>query len=512
MSVFKKFAGQTAVYGVSTIISRLFNFILTPILTKVFPPKIYGVFTIMYGYASIINAILIFGMETTFFRFLNKNEDQKQPVYNNTFICVGFFAVLFLFSCFTFSHQIAEFIYSKPHATPKEYQLYLANFSSYQLYVKCFAFLLFFDAVCTIPFAKLRADGKPFRYSLIKFVSIGTFVAVTLFLVLGIPAIIKYQLPLYSWFTNWYQNGWIGYVFIANLISSSVTALLLLPEFLQIRFKFDKGLFAKMFAYSWPIVVANISFIINENLDKILLGKFLPAGISEIQVGIYGAVCKIAVFLSIFNTAFRLGAEPFFFSHAKNENAKQTYATILHYFVIALVLIFLGLVANIEVLKHFISGHDAKTTALYWSGVPAIPMLLFGYVCLGIYMNLSIWYRLSDQTRFGLYISAIGAIFTIVANIVLIPKFGYMGSAWVSMMAYLIMMVVSYVLGQKHYPIPYNLKRILLYVLSSLVLVWLSFWVFHRNIYIGNALVLGFMGFIYYLERASLKQILSKNN
>jgi len=207
--------------------------------------------------------------------------------------------------------------------------------------------------------------------------------------------------------------------------------------------------------------------------------------------------------------AFRLGAEPFFFSYAKNENAKVTYAKILEYFVIALSILFVALTANIEILKYFIS-RDAKHLAEYWVGLPAVPYLLVGYVCLGIYMNLSIWYRLSDQTRFGLYISLIGAFITIVFNIILIPKFSYMGSAWVSMATYATMMVISYILGQKYYPIPYNLKKILAYLIISILLVFTSFFVFNRNIYIGNAMLIVFVSGIAYFEKKDLMKILKR--
>jgi O-antigen/teichoic acid export membrane protein len=257
-----------------------------------------------------------------------------------------------------------------------------------------------------------------------------------------------------------------------------------------------------MFTYSWPVLVANLSFIVNENLDKIVLKKLLPVNIADGEVGIYGAVCKIAIFISIFITAFRLGAEPFFFSHAKHENAKNTYAIILKYFVIALAVLFVAIIANIEILKFFIRKEE------YWVGLPAVPYLLLGYVCLGIYMNLSIWYRLSDQTRFGLYISVVGAIITIVLNLVLIPKYSYMGSAWVSMLAYFVMMVLSYVLGQKYYPIPYNLKKIAAYLISSTAIVFISFFIFDRNIYIGNALLLAFVAGIAYFEKNDLMKML----
>ncbi|RQO67537.1 polysaccharide biosynthesis protein [Pedobacter sp. KBW06] len=493
MSVLKKFLGQTAIYGLSTVFSRLFNFILTPIYTGKFAAGTYGIFTTMYAYASLINAVLAFGMESTYFRYLNKHEDKKQEVYNNSFLCIAFISVLFLVTGLVFSNPIANYLTDDPK-----------QLADYKSYVQFFIWILFIDAICVIPFAKLRADNKAFKYSLIKFMNIGFFVGFNLLFIYVIPLMIKHQWPMGEWFASWYRGVWVGYVFIANLIASLVTFVLLLPEFLKIQLKFDKELFGKMFSYSWPILVANLSFIVNENLDKIVLSRLLPDSIADHEVGIYGAVCKIAIFISIFITAFRLGAEPFFFSHAKNANAKKTYATILHYFVIALAVLFVGLIANIELLKHFIRKEE------YWVGLPAVPYLLFGYVCLGIYMNLSIWYRLSDQTRFGLYISIVGASITILLNFILIPKFSYMGSAWVSMLAYFVMMVISYVLGQKYYPIPYNLKRILAYLVISVILVILSFWVFNRNIYIGNAMLLVFIAGIAYLEKDELKAILLK--
>lgn len=498
MSVLKKFLGQTAVYGISTVISRLFNFILTPLFTRAYPTSTFGIFTKMYAYASMINAILAFGMESTYFRYLNKHEDKKQEVYNNSFFCIAFVSILFLISGLVFVNPIARYLTAE-----------VSQLADYKLYVRYFIGILFLDAICVIPFAKLRAEDRAFKYSVVKFLNIGFFVGLNLFFIYIVPSIIKHGGPIAEWMASWYRAKWVGYVFISNLVASSITLLMLLPEFLKLQLKFDKALFVKMFSYSWPILVANLSFIVNENLDKIVLSELLPKGVSDAQVGIYGAVCKIAIFMSIFITAFRLGAEPFFFSYAKNANAKKTYAMILHYFVVALALLFVALVANIEILKYFIS-RDAAHIAEYWVGLPAVPYLLFGYVCLGIYMNLSIWYRLSDQTRYGLYISIVGAVITIVMNFVLIPKYSYMGSAWVSMLAYFVMMVMSYILGQKYYPIPYDLRRILAYLLTSVVLVVLSFWVFDRNIYIGNGLLLVFFAGVIYFEKDQLKLILKK--
>ena len=494
MSVLKKFAGQTFIYGVSTILSRLFNFILTPIFTRTYAASAYGILTTMFSYASLISAVLSLGMETTFFRYLNKHEDKKEDVYNNSFFSVLGISVLFLITGLTFTDSITSWLVEGGSAT----------YDDQRLYVQIFVWLLFIDAICIIPFAKLRADNKPIRYSLIKFVNILSFVGLNLFFIYLIPLALKT-----SWgqglFESWYKENWIGYVFVSNIVASILTFLLLIPEFLKLSLRFNTKLFKEMLSYSWPILVANLSFIINENLDKILLGRYL----TDAQVGIYGAVCKIAIFMSIFNMAFRLGAEPFFFSYAKEKNARQTYATILEYFVIALTIIFVGLIANIEILKYFIS-RDKANISEYWSGLPAVPYLLLGYMCLGIYMNLSIWYRLSDQTKYGLYISVIGAVITIAFNVLLIPKYGYMGSAWVSLFTYGTMMTISYILGQKKYPIPYNLTKILTYLLISVVLVFLSFFVFDRNIYIGNGLLLLFVFGIVWNEKKLISMLAKK--
>ena len=499
MSVIKKFAGQTAVYGISTVAGRSLGFLLTPIFIRAYPPGVYGIFGTMFSYASMLNALLAFGMETTFFRYLNKKPDDKLAVYNNSFGVVFTIAVAFLLITLPFINTITEWIKIDAN-TP---------FADYVEYTRYFIGILVLDALCVIPFAKIRADGHPGRYSSIKFINILIFAGLNLIFIYVLPFIINNQLTGSIWMEQWFKGKWLGYVFISNLVASAVTLILLLPELLKLRPKFNWKLFTEMMVYSWPILIANFSFIINENLDKILLGKLLPAKISSVQVGIYSACSKIAIFLSIFVQAFRLGAEPFFFSHAAKKNANQTYARIMNYFIIAVCVIFVALVANIEVLKYFIRGKDAAEIKVYWSGLNVVPVLLFGYVSLGIYMNLSVWYKLSDQTRYGLYISGIGAIVTIIINVLFIPKYGYMASAWASLAAYASMMVMSYVWGQKNYPIPYNLKKNLTYLVTSAILVILSFVVFKRDLIAGNILLLLFLGGAVYAERKELKQLLS---
>ena len=499
MSAIKKFAGQTAIYGISTVIARFLNFFLTPVYVRLYSPKVYGIFSVMYSWASMLNALLAFGMETTYFRYLNKYENDKQKVYNNTFFTVSLIAFTFLLFSFLFVDDIATWI-----------QRGNVNDPDYARYIKYFIYILVADALAVIPFAKLRADGRPIRYSIIKFVNILTFIGLNLLFIFVFPLIIKEGWFGTEYLIGWYKEGWVGYVFVSNLIASLVTLLLLTPELLKLTFRYDAFLLKEMLVYSLPVLIANISFIINENIDKIFLGQLLPAEIAEQEVGIYAACYKIAVFLSIFINAFRLGAEPFFFSQSKNKNATETYARIMDYFVIAVSLIFVFLVANIELLKYFIYKEDAGEQALYWSGLRIVPILLFGYVSLGIYINLSIWYKLSDQTRYGLYISGIGTILTVVLNLIFIPKFGYMASAWISLTAYTLMMILSYLWGQRNYPIPYNLKKNICYLLSSICIVFVAFIVFERNLLIGNALFLIFTIVILFRERKEIKLILGR--
>jgi len=499
LSNIKKFAGQTAIYGLSTVISRVLGFLLTPLYVSLYPARTYGVFTVLYSWASILNAMLAFGMETTFFRYLNKSGTDKEKVYNNAFIVVMMLAGLFIMTAFLFSERIAAWMVTDQ----------TTSLADYAQYVKLFILILAVDALAVIPFSRLRAEGRPLKFGMIKIANIASFVGFNLFMLLAVPAIIEKNLMFADYFREWYRPGWLGYVFISNLVASGVTLVLLIPELMKVRFKMDRPLLLDMLNYSFPILIANLSFIINENSDKIFLKELLPESIAEQDAGIYGACAKLAIFLSIFIQAFRLGAEPFFFSHAKNKNSGETYATIMNYFVIAISLIFVGIAANMEILKHFISAKDPIQRELYWSGLKIVPVLLFGYVSLGIYMNLSIWYKLSDQTRYGLYISGVGALMTIILNIVFIPKYSYVASAWISFAAYSTMMILSYLLGQKHYPIPYHVGKAIAYLLSAAVIVTISYQFFDKSLIAGNILFVLFALSAIYVERKDLQKILS---
>lgn len=446
----------------------------------------------------MLNAMLAFGMETTYFRYLQKHDNDRAKVYNNSFIIILFTATLFIIATHLFSENIATWLNNGTYDT------------DYNRYVRYFAWILVADALAVIPFARLRAEGHAIRFAVLKLINILTFVGFNLFFIIAIPWLIEQAGVYPGYFSSWYRDGWVGYVFLSNLIASGLTLLLLVPEITRLRPRLDRKLAMDMLSYSLPVLIANISFIINEHIDKIMIPKLLPGAVGDRDLGIYGAVSKIAVFLSIAVQAFRLGAEPFFFSYSKNENARQTYALIMDYFIIAMVLVMIGITVNIEWLKYFIKGGSPEEQAQYWSGLHIIPILLLNYVLLGIYMNLSIWYKLTDQTRFGLYISGVGAIITIVLNIILIPRYSYVGAVWVTAAAYTAMVATSYFWGQQRYPIPYRVGKNGAYIVAGIIICWLAFDLFDRHLLVGNLLFVSFALATALIERKTLTAIVRK--
>lgn len=497
MSGIKRFLSDTIIYGFTTIVSRLLNFLLTPIfIGKLRAAADYGIFTNMYAWASMVNAVLAFGMETTYFRYLQKIEDKDRgKVFDNTFFVTCVMALLFGVLVVVFTPGIVTW-FGQGQAV-----------EDYKHYVRFFTGILIADALAVVPFAKIRAENRPIRYGLLKFANIFTVISINVFFLFLLPDWMQTSAFWQNIAGNWFRPDWIlGNIFLANLIASVVTLLLLLPELRGLSLRPDPQLIKRMLWYSFPIMVANISFIINEHLDKMMLPRLVPGDTGIQDLGIYGAVAKIAVFLNLFVTAFRMGAEPFFFSYAKNENARKTYAGIMEYFVIVMVIVMLGISANIEWLKDFIKTSDPVQQALYWSALFILPVLLFNYVLLGIYMNLSIWYKLSDQTRYGLYISGIGALITIVLNLILIPKYSYVGAAICTTITYLVMVSVSYYWGQKNYPIPYPVKKIGLYLVAGIALSWAMFSLFDNNVWLSNGLLILFLGTILVSEKKNLQR------
>lgn len=494
MSVIKKFVSDTMIYGLSTIISRMLGFVMTPFFTAKFSTSIYGIFTNLFAIASMLNAVLAFGMETTFFRYLQKVEGDKKKVFDNSFFITLITTVIFLLTVFTFLPPIANWLSQGE------------NTSDYMVYVKLFALIIAVDAVAVVPFAKLRAEGRPIRYGIVKLINILVFIFINLFLLAWLPKLNISSEFFREFSAGWFREGWLGNVFIANFIASAVTLLLLIPQILTFRFRIDSKLIRDMLAYSFPILIANMSFIVNENLDKIMFPRLLPGEQGDADLGVYGAVAKIAVFLNLFVTAFRLGAEPFFFSYSKNENAKKTYAMIMEYFVIAMIIVMVGLCANLDWLKNFIRGGELDRDA-YWSGLFIVPILLFNYVLLGIYMNLSVWYKLSDQTRYGLYISVIGAVITIILNVLLIPKYSYIGAAISTTCTYLVMVSLSYFWGQQNYSIPYKTNKIILYLIAGFLVSWAAY---YSNFWIGNLILILFLAVVAYAEKNNILKILKR--
>lgn len=501
MSLLRKFAGQTLIYGLSTIIARVLNFVLTPLFVNKFPTAVYGVFTNLYSWAALLNNMLAFGMETTYFRFLDRHEGDKRAVFNNSMTVVLITSSLLLLTVLLLKDEMALVL--------SQWLGNGADLNDFKDYILFFVFILVADAIAVIPFARLRAEGKAFRFAIIKLTNILIVVGCNLTLILFVPQLMESGSMSWLHLESWYRPGWLGYVFVSNLIASLFTLLLLLPEIATFRFRIDRPLMVKMVYYSFPILIGNISFIINELLDKmILIPKLVPAEQAATDLGIYGAVSKLAIFLSIAVQAFRLGAEPFFFSLAKNTQAKRIYALIMDYFVILMVLAMVGLTVNMEWLKYFISAGDAVEQAKYWSGLKIIPVLLLSYVLLGIYTNLSIWYKLSDQTRYALYISGIGALVTIGLNLIFIPKYSYVGAAWVTLVAYAVMVLVSYWWGQKNYPIPYNITKNMTYLLVGTAVCWLSFYVLDGDLLWGNLLFLLFLIISCLLEKNKIKDLI----
>ncbi|MGE8428358.1 MAG: polysaccharide biosynthesis C-terminal domain-containing protein [Sphingobacterium sp.] len=477
----------------------MIGFLMTPLYLRKFKDAaVYGIYSNFYAWMSMLNALLAFGMETTYFRYLQKVEPQdKNKVSNNSFFITLATSGILLLSVFVFTRPIAAWF-----ADGGDVELY-------EQYIKYFAFILVADALAVVPFTKLRAEGRPYKYSALKFVNIGITVVSNLFFIIFLPEWVHESAFWADFAGTWFKEGWIGYVFISNLFASVVTLVLLLPELLTFRLKLDGKLLDQMLKYSFPILIANISFIINENLDKMFFPKLLPGEVGIRDLGIYGAVAKLAVFLSLFVTAFRLGAEPFFFSYSKNKNASRTYALIMEYFVILMVIAMVGLTVNLDWLKYFIKGNDSEV-AIYWTGLKIVPILLFNYVLLGIYMNLSIWYKLTDQTRYALYISGIGALITIMLNVWLIPIYSYVGAVLSTTVVYFVMIGFSLYWGQKYYPIPYKMIKITIYLGAGLLISWMSFQVFHSNIWIGNAMLLILLGVTFVLEKNELMNLLRR--
>lgn len=494
----KKLAGQTAVYGLSTIIGRLLNYLLIPLYTRKFMPAEFGVVTEFYAYVSFLLIILTYGMETALFNFSTK-EKNPETVYTTAFISLCASTLVFLIPVFIFVKPLAEIVRHPEHA---EFLIWIA-------------LIISLDALTSIPFARLRQQNRPRRFALIKMINIGVNIGLNLFFIaLCKPAYENSHSPFHNLALHCYlpQIG-VGYIFIINLISSLVALLLLGREIFSVQMVFDPALWKRMMIYALPLMVAGLAGMTNETGDRILLKYLLPADIAESQVGIYGACYRISIIMTIFVQTFRYAAEPFFFSHAKEDDSRNVYADVMKYFVVICAAIFLGTMMNLSWIQGFVG-------KAYRAGLPVVPILLMANLCLGVFFNLSIWYKLNGETRFGAYLTVYGALVTLILNFLWIPTSGffggYMGSAWATLICYASMTVISYYMGQKKYPIPYDLSRILGYLFISLTLFALSKFIHTDSLalelVLKNSLLLTFILIAFRFEKHNLGFFLSKKN
>jgi len=447
----KKLASQTAIYGLSSIVGRLLNYLLVPLHTRVFLPEAYGVVTEMYSYVAFLMIMLTYGFETAFFRFA-RNEEDKASVFSTSLISLTISSLLFFVLCLIFAQPIASTIRYPDHAD----------------YIIWFGLILSTEAITAVPFAKLRLENRPIRFALIKLINIGINVLVNVFFLLICPALLKSDLSAFRDFANSVYNPdfGVGYVFIANLIASLVTFAMLLPDMVKVPRVFNKDLWKRMITYSFPLLIGGLAGITNEMFSRVSLKYQLPEDIAMHELGIFGACYKVAVLMAIFIQTFRFAAEPFFFTQAKDKDAKKLYADVMTWFVIACCFIYIGVLLFMNVVKHFVGEN-------YYEGLSVVPILLMANLFLGIFFNLSIWFKLNDKTHFGAWLAIFGAILTIALNYWLIPLYGYVGASWATLVVYFSMMMVSYFLGQKFYPVAYEIRKVVLYPLSAFLITFL---------------------------------------
>lgn len=456
MAGIKSLVKDTAVYGLSSIVGRFLNWCLVPLYVYNFPTQEYGVVSYLYGFTAVALVILNYGMETGFFRFANR-ESNPERVYTTSLLSVGFTSLLFVVLLTLFRHPVAS-------------ALLLPGDS---LYIWLLGVTVAVDAVCNIPFAYLRYKNKAWLFAGIKLLNVGVNIGLNLFFLLVCPDAMHDCPELVEWF---YEplggNGFgIGWIFVANIISSLVVLICLSPQILGRRYVFSWSLLRRMLGYSWPLLILGVAGILSQNMGQLLIPYLFPGHEEEAtsMVGIYGANMKIAIVMVMFAQAFRYAYEPFIFSQVRGdgEGKKQAYCDAMKYFIIFGLLIFLGVMYFLPILRHFISPD-------YWSGLSVVPILMLAELCFGIFFNLSLWYKLTDRTQWGMYLSLLCFVLMLGLNLWLVPSIGipcgYMGSAWASLISYFVVMLVSYFIGRHYYPLPYQIGRIAVYCLVAGVL------------------------------------------
>ena len=487
MGLYKNLFKQTAIYGLATVIPRMFSFLLVPLYTDLLPKDEYGKVTIIFSWMIFFNVILAYGMETAFFRFYNK-EENKKTVIETSMVSIFWTTLVFLVVALLFRTSLADW-----SGIDSQYITYTI-------------WILALDALVIIPFSKLRATQRPIMYAIIKIGNVLVNLSLSILFLIYLPKLSALN-PTGIVSTFYIENFQVGYIFLANIIASLLTFVVLSPDYVFLKWKFNFSLWKRMMVYALPILVAGIAFAINEQFDKILLSKLLPKNIADSEVGVYSACYKLGLFMVLYRTAYTLGIEPFFFSHASDKNAPQTYAMVTKYFVIFGSFIMLSVIVFADLFKMLMIRNES-----YWVAMKVVPLIILANFCLGIYTNLSVWYKLIDKTYIGAYISIVGAVITLVLNFLLIPSHSYVGSAIATLAAYGSMMLISYYLGNKYYPIPYDFKKIGGYLGLSVLFSVISFYYFRENYFVGIGLLVLFLYFIYHNEKATLMNILKRKN
>ena len=423
----KRLAGETAIYGISSIVGKFLNWMLVPMYTRVLANESdFGIVTNLYAWTALLMVILTYGMETGFFRFINKQEIKfPMRVYATTLFSLAFTTVLFVMLILYALSPVSQAL----------------GYGAHPEYVGMMSVIVAFDAFCSIPFAYLRYQRKAMRFATLKLLNIGLNIALVCFFLLLLR-----------------PEEQVKYIFVANLVTSGVTFLLLVPDMLPgLREKASFALLRQMLRYSFPILILGIAGILNQTVDKILFPfLFDDTDYANTQLGIYGACFKVAVVMVMFTQAFRYAYEPFIFAKHRDSGGTEAYVEAMKYFHIFALVIFLGVMYYLDILKYFVAPE-------YYPGLRVVPIVMLGELCFGIYFNLSFWYKLTDQTQWGAYFSIIGCVTTVAVILCFAPAYGYMACAWASLLSNLLMMLLSYFIGQRRYPIPYDLRTAAFY-------------------------------------------------
>lgn len=456
MAGIKSLAKDTAIYGTSSIIGRFLNWCLVPLYTyKLATTGEFGMVTYLYSWMALLLVILIYGLETGFFRFANdSSQGEPKTIYSTCLASLAISSSLFVAGVLLFLQPVSELFHLGDHPE----------------YIAMTAIIIGMDAFCSLPFAYLRYLQRPIRFAALKLLFIALNIALNLFFLLACPWLLKHYPSTVDWFYN--PAYGVGYILVANVIGTFIVMLALLPEIIRIRWHFQWNLLKRILRYSFPLLILGVAGIMNQTIDKILYPILIKdPTIAMDQLGIYGANYKIAIVMVMFIQAFRYAYEPFIFAQYKaDSNKTKAYADAMKYFIIFGLLIFLGVMFYIDILRYFI---DPR----YFEGLKVVPIVMIAELFFGIFFNLSLWYKLTDRTQWGAWFSIFGLLITLLINILFVPRFGYIASAWAAFICYFAMMLSSWFIGQHYYPIKYDLKVIAKYFILALVLYGLDIWV-----------------------------------